>query len=270
MSNYHTVTIPLTAIDGDILSDIVFSNGGLGLEEKEVVYICSFENGFDKDRLFSELSNFLDPDQVVIETKEKQNWMESWKANFKPLEIGKRFLVKPSWIADSDSQRIEIQIDPKMAFGTGTHETTQLILEQLEDIVKQSDTVLDAGTGSGILAIAAEKLGAAKVIAFDNDPVAIENCEENLQLNHCKNVSAFAGEIESISEQFDVVIANINRNILIEIATQLIATCKKDGTLVLSGLLLEDKPAILKAYEHVKLAKSVDKGEWTCLVFKLN
>lgn len=207
-------------------------------------------------------------------SSEVDDWVERWKVNFKPLRIGRHFIVTPTWerIEPEAGDRV-IWIDPGRAFGTGHHETTRLCLEWLERWPEIADagvsrSLLDVGTGSSILAMAAALLGCRRVLGVDNDPEAIEVAVENLELNDLSaRVQLMTGTISDVDEKFDVVIANIQALPLIAMADDLIAHLKRPGRLVLSGILVEQKESILAAFESkgLRAASTITAGEW-CLI----
>jgi ribosomal protein L11 methyltransferase len=166
-----------------------------------------------------------------------------------------------------------ITIDPKMAFGTGHHESTQLIIAGMEEWVKEGMDVLDAGTGSGILAIIADKLGAGSVLAFDNDPVAIKNAFENAQLNGLsKKVNFILANPEMLNpSEYDLILANINSNVLIKYAVLFADLLKKDGKILLSGLLRKDEFKMLQIFNQAGfvLVQKNSKKDWLFLVLEL-
>ncbi|MEZ4699620.1 MAG: 50S ribosomal protein L11 methyltransferase [Rhodothermales bacterium] len=178
----------------------------------------------------------------------QQDWNTPWEASIEPVAAGP-FIVRASWHPPMASERhpIELVIDPKMSFGTGHHESTRLVLGMAPSFIRPGMRVLDAGTGTGILGIAALKLGAAEVIAFDNDPWIEENAKENVQNNGGADAIAVRiGGLEVIPETgFDVVLANINKNVLIAYMPELAARLKPGGTLALAGLLLTDRDEML-------------------------
>jgi ribosomal protein L11 methyltransferase len=157
-----------------------------------------------------------------------------------------------------------------MSFGTGEHQTTKLILRLLEKFVKPGMKVLDVGSGTGILAIASVKLGASKAIAVDSDEICLENCRENSLLNNVSNsLVPLTGNIESVKEkEFDLILANIQRNVLIEIADEIKSKIKSKGIVILSGLLEEDREAIQKKYHSLGFkTQQVEKlDEWIAVV----
>ncbi|MBO6586247.1 MAG: 50S ribosomal protein L11 methyltransferase [Gracilimonas sp.] len=202
-----------------------------------------------------------------------QNWNETWERTIQPQAIG-RFYVHPTWsTTDADiSDKIELMIDPKMAFGTGYHATTRVMLEWLPEVISEGDKVLDAGTGTGILAIAALKLGAESAFGFDIDEWSETNARENVLLNKVENFEVKLGSTEVIpkGEKFDVILANINRNALIELIPELLGFLNEDGKLLLSGLLEEDEPVMLKqeALEKLTHLDTRRHKEWIAILFE--
>ncbi|MEX0722192.1 MAG: 50S ribosomal protein L11 methyltransferase [Balneolaceae bacterium] len=202
-----------------------------------------------------------------------QNWNEEWERTIKPQVIG-RFFVHPTWSAfeEKHQDKIELLIDPKMAFGTGYHATTRVILEWLPEVINLGDKVLDAGTGTGILGIAALKLGAESAFGFDIDEWSEINARENILLNKVENFEVKIGSTEVIppEEKYDIILANINRNALIELVPELINHLKKDGLLLLSGLLKEDEDSILQIpslsdFKHIETRSHL---EWIAVLFE--
>lgn len=191
---------------------------------------------------------------------------------FKPIRISDKILIKQSFNkVENDSCDIVITIDPKMSFGTGEHETTKLVLQLLEEIPLQKKSVLDVGSGTAILAIAAAKLGAEKVLAFDNDEWCFENGIENVKTNDVENiVEVRLCELNNIHENnFDLILANINRNILLEIPDDISKKVEKNGFLILSGLLTSDEEAVKKEYikKGFRFIQSKRMNEWIALKF---
>lgn len=205
----------------------------------------------------------------------EEDWTEGWKKDLKPLRIGRRFVVSPTWeTVGSDADRVIIRIDPGRAFGTGHHATTRLCLEWLEESgmmypAKGSSSFLDVGTGSGILAIAAALAGFVRVVAVDTDPEAIEVAAENVRIN------GMAGRVQlklgsvATRERFDVVIANIQSNPLIGMAQALAGRVADSGRLVLSGILAEQREQVRAAFAAHGVEPLDEKvaGEWCLLVF---
>lgn len=202
-----------------------------------------------------------------------QNWNETWERSIQPQTIGK-FYVHPTWTSfDGDTEgNIELIIDPKMAFGTGYHATTRVMLGWMPEVISEGDTVLDAGTGTGILGIAALKLGAKSAFGFDIDEWSETNARENILLNEVQNFEVKLGSTEVIpkDEKYDVILANINRNALIELIPVLLSFLAEDGKLLLSGLLEEDEPIMLKqpALQSLTHVDTRQHLEWIALLFQ--
>lgn len=196
------------------------------------------------NRLDKGLKELLDrfPEWVVQVkglTVQEEDWATSWKAYFKPVRIGKHFLIKPTWEEVTPTpEDVILELDPGMAFGTGTHATTSLCLDTLEELVKPGMTVFDLGTGSGILAIAAAKLG-AQVEAIDLDPVAVKVAQENIDLNQIsERVTVKRGDLGSVLKgQADLVVANIIADVILILLPDLRRILKDEGEFLASGII---------------------------------
>ena len=166
----------------------------------------------------------------------QKNWNEVWESNFEPIEIGNQIFVRATFHQPKPEFPYEVVIDPKMAFGTGHHQTTSMMLKLMLENDFANKKVLDMGCGTGILAIMASKLGATEVTAIDYDPVCYESTIENAQLNHIENIKALCGSKEVIPyESFDIILANINRNILIDQMERYGKVLETDGEIYFSG-----------------------------------
>jgi ribosomal protein L11 methyltransferase len=206
-----------------------------------------------------------------------EDWSTSWKVNFKPLRIGRRLLIVPSWEAPQPQpDDIVLRLDPGMAFGTGGHETTRLCLELLEQIMDNmptllSPSVLDLGTGSGILAMAAVQLGAGRVCAVDIDPLAVEVARENLEINGLLDqVECSTTPLESLNGCFDVILANILAEELVRLAPALNERLAPGGSLVLSGILAEKEGLVRSGYspQPLEYLGTLSEGEWVALHYR--
>lgn len=201
---------------------------------------------------------------------EKENWNEEWEKSFNPIQVLDKILVRASFHESKPNFEHEIIITPKMSFGTGHHETTSQIMELQLEIDHKNKSVLDVGTGTGILAILAEKLGANEIKAFDIDEWSVENTIENLGLNSCQNIEVALGTIANEpAKTYDIVIANINRNILLD-EISIYATFMKPGAiLMLSGFYEKDIAEIEACCEtnQLKKVKQISKKEWAAVVF---
>ena len=204
----------------------------------------------------------------------EQNWGENWKKFFKPVLVTSRFVVKPPWSSFLlKKNQISITITPGMAFGTGTHATTKLSIRALEErFEKKGPSVLDVGTGSGILSIAAARLGAKEVLGIDTDPVAVEIATENVSQNGVSNIVKIRkGSIGHIRRQFDVVVANIDFRSLRRLKQPLLRRLKRKGLLILSGILKREGDKLRQHYMEAGLlrwTRSTVEGEWVCLTFQ--
>ena len=201
-----------------------------------------------------------------IEEIEERNWNSDWEKGIQPLEVGP-FFIRPTWSnKEPGKDQILMEIDPKMSFGTGYHETTRLMLKKLANLDLTGKKVLDAGTGTGVLGIAALKLGAASVFAFDIDPWSIRNASENALINSVSDKFEIReGGAEVIPEtEFDLAAANINRNEIIRILPVLKKAVAENGNILLSGLLKTDKDMVLKKIKELKLKyiNEVSENEW--------
>ncbi len=206
---------------------------------------------------------------------EEEDYQNSWKKYFYTQKISERFVVKPTW---RDYEPLEdelvIEIDPGRAFGTGTHPTTSLCIKLMEENIKEGNTVIDVGTGSGILMVAAEKLGAGKIVGTDIDATAVEVAIENLELNKIDENKAkvFKGDLISVVEdkKFDVVVANILADVLLILLNDISRVVKKGGLVIFSGIIEDKLEEMKRAIENVDLEileVKADK-EWRAILMK--
>lgn len=199
-------------------------------------------------KILRQLGDANEPD-IQVQALPHQDWNRLWAESVKPLRIGRRIVVRPSWeTVDARPGQIEIILDPKQAFGTGHHATTRMLLEWLEDIMQGGESVLDVGTGSGLLAMAALRLGAARAVGIDHDPVAIDCAHDYAVLNRFGvELSLHCSELNGLSEDrsFDLVLANLDRQTLRQLADQLAG---RTGTrLLVSGLLVDQRDEVAAA-----------------------
>jgi len=266
----------------DVITEFAFSIGCKGIEdldettfEEDTGLRLFFEEDDDPEIIKNSLLLFFEENGIgdVPEMKAvsipKTDWREEWKKTYSPIEAGK-FLVVPAWI-EVETDKIKILIEPKMAFGTGTHETTKLMLQEISKHEFTDKKVFEAGSGSGILAIAAVKLGAESVTAVDIDEESYDNCKENAHLNHAdmKIHTKFTTESDYEAENlYDVVIANINRSVLEELIPGFKKITKPKGMIILSGILIEENA---RMYSRIKEVGGLitdgyyEMNEW-CLI----
>jgi len=200
-----------------------------------------------------------------------QDWNAAWEQSMPPISVGP-FLIKPTWASTprESTEKLVLNIDPKMSFGTGHHESTRLVLRLLPEFIRSGERVLDAGAGTGILTIAALRLGAASAVAFDIDEWAQINIDENLALNGL-TADFRTGDISLVPEiGFDIVLANINRNVLIELMSEISFRVRDGGHVILSGLLCDDKGILLKIAGQYNLCavREETEGEWWSVVLR--
>lgn len=209
--------------------------------------------------------------EVTLGEVSEDDWANSWKKFFKPTKIGSKIVIKPTWEEyDLQQGEIIVEMDPGMAFGTGTHETTAMCIEMLEKHVKCGTTVLDVGCGSGILSIAAIKLGAGQGAGIDIDENAIRISRENAKINDVAHRIEFRhGKIdEVVYEEYHIVVANILADVIVDMVPEIKRCMKCYGTFIASGIIQEKEEMVTKALEEVGLniVEVIRRGEWVCLV----
>ena len=200
------------------------------------------------------------------------NWNTTWESSFQPVAVEGFCTVRAAFHPPATETPYEIIVTPKMSFGTGHHATTRLIMEAMRSLDFRGKHVLDFGTGTGILAILAAKLGAESVVAIDNDEWSVTNAEENIAANGTTDIRILHGSLEAAgSAAFDIILANINRHILLQYMPLFPATLRPGGTLLLSGILTADEAVILPAAKNEGFVhqKTLDGSGWLAIVFCL-
>jgi ribosomal protein L11 methyltransferase len=213
--------------------------------------------------------------RISYKELDEQDWAHAWKAYFWPRKISSHMVVKPTWRDyQADPDDIVIELDPGMAFGTGTHPTTALCIRMIEKYLSTGDSFLDVGTGSGILMIAAAKLGAGRLCGIDKDEVAVEVAAQNLQLNNI-NPKIFrlttGNLVAEINESFSFVAANIFSHVILELLQDISRVLTDDGILVCSGIIEENKQTVISAMENIgfEIVETAVKEEWVAIVGRL-
>ena len=208
---------------------------------------------------------------VETEGVEQEDWQNGWRKYYHPMDVGQRLAIVPSW-QDYDTDRVKLILDPGLAFGTGGHETTNLCLEVLDERVKGGERVLDIGTGSGILAIAALKLGAAVAEGVDIDPVAVRTAGENAALNGVADkLTVLVGDLsDKASGKYDIITANIVANAIMSLAPAVPGLMADDAVFIASGIIDSRKDEVIAALEAAGLAvlEVKEKRGWECIVCK--
>ena len=218
---------------------------------------------------------------ITLKNVCEEDWENNWKKYFKPFNIGKNLLIKPTWesVENVDNRKI-LEIDPGSSFGTGTHETTKLCLEAVERIINENDEVLDLGTGSGILSIGAYLLGAKDLTIVDIDQNSVRVAKENLDQNNIPEdkIDAYCGNIildlelknKIAHKKYDLVMANIVADVLKAMSGHFSDFLKDDGTLIISGIISErcDEVVDVIVEKGFKVVESYEEGDWSCVVLK--
>ncbi len=237
----------------------------------QVVVTGLFESDINSQAILTEISEQLPHSTLPpheISRLEEKAWEREWMKDFHPMRFGRRTWICPSWLPVPDPSAVNILLDPGLAFGTGTHPTTALCLQWLDEHIRGGETVIDFGCGSGILAIAAVKLGAAKVWAIDNDPQALTATKNNAQNNGVESSIYCADDRQSLDIQADIIMANILANPLISLESLFNQHIKQKGMAILSGILGEQRDSVIDAYnKNFELVSSATQDEWCRLDF---
>lgn len=293
MNNYFELKISINPDIEDIVSDICFSNfacEGVVLAEEDwkdlemtattrgtlkvflteitsnPIEVLKTEREILKSRGFSdeELGSW----EITVDEKENQDWSKKWKEKWTVTHVTENIAVVPSWLEYLPKENeITITLDPGCAFGTGTHQTTQLCMKAIEKYLKKGDSVADIGTGSGILAICAKKFGASSAYGCDNDESVIDVCIENAKINN-EFCSFELKTADKLTEKYDFVCANILHNVLAEIMGDLKNIMKPHAKMVLSGILEEKSPVVLEAIEreNLKIIETLHQDQWVAFI----
>ena len=289
MKRWLVVELLIPEEFGEAVSNFLIEQGATGIEEldgdlKWERLRTYFPQDGREERILHALHRYLKSLQKIapeiprakIKTASlpEQDWGENWKRFFKPVQVTSRFVVKPPWSKIRLKRgQIPIEITPGMAFGTGTHATTILCIQALgEELQKRGLSVLDVGTGSGILSIIAAKSGAKAVWGIDIDGVAVENAKENVEKNQVLDIVKIRkGSIGDLHKKFNVVVANIDLKSLRRMRKPLLNHLKNQGFLILSGILEKEEERLREHYLKTGLLrwiKVVQREEWVCLTFK--
>jgi ribosomal protein L11 methyltransferase len=275
--SYYEFTISIAEPYADVLIQRLMNQGCLGIVEQNESLIAYFPDKMDisiiiKDLLISKsLLEKTDLCQTLTFSYKiipHQDWNESWKKGFFPIDVGTNFTILPPWEHES-AGRINLIVDPSMAFGTGHHETTRSCLVLMEKYARRAarESFLDVGTGTGILAIAAAKLGYQRVVGVDTDILAVDAARLNIILNHTPLVDIREGSISSVIETYDFITANIISGVLIEITPAIAGHLKPGGIAVFSGILDEQTRDVIESVIKAGLiiVEQYPDGKWVSL-----
>jgi ribosomal protein L11 methyltransferase len=279
MKNYFVYKIFTDPFIPDFLSGILweFDIAGLIEEDDNLKIFAGEDSNISIKAIEDSLKklkedNLINSFRIEKEILEDKNWNELWEKSREVIKVSERIVVKPSFKKyTAKENEIVLTIDPKMSFGTGEHQSTKLVLRLLEKYVKKGMKVLDVGSGTGVLAIASVKLGATNAVAIDFDETCFDNCNENCVVNEVENsVEVRTGEIKDAEEtNFDLILANIHKNVLLEIADEIKKRIRKNGTVIFSGLLNSDQKDIEAKYHSLGFrTEQIEKmDEWIAIVF---
>jgi len=260
------VTIQTTELQ-EILIALMGELGYEGFEQEELLLRAYVpEDRYDESALVELLRQYgLTYEQQRLA---ERNWNEEWEKNFEPVVVDKFCAIRAHFHAPVMQVEHDLVITPKMSFGTGHHATTFMMIRAMGELDFRGKRVLDFGTGTGVLAILAERLGAESVLAIDNDDWSIANAEENIETNGCKRVKVSkVDSLSAVDEQFDVLLANINKHVILAEMDAMGQHLAKGGVILLSGLLEDDYKDIENESVKIKYSISVrmTKGAWICL-----
>jgi ribosomal protein L11 methyltransferase len=252
--------------------------GATGLEERDettlvcesapgqAVVIAAFPDDAAAQYALEEIRQEYEAELVYVP---HEDWATEWRRGFSAQRIGRRLLLHPSWESvESEPDDVVLTIDPENAFGSGDHETTRLVLQILDQRVAGGERVLDVGCGSGVLSVAAIRLGAASAVAIDIDEDAVVVARRNAELNGVgPAVEVSTRTLGDLDGAYDIVLANIETRVLIDMPNELQAHIAPGGILVLSGILLGERDELLAAYAPMRLEECLEEGEWcACLL----
>ena len=294
MNNYFELQISINPDMEDIVSDIFFTNfdcEGVVLEEETYkdlemtsttrgklrVFLTSYPTNLNEilstERELMKSRGFSDEElgswEIALDEKENQDWSKKWKEKWTVTHVTDKIAVVPSWLNYEPREgEITITLDPGCAFGTGTHQTTQLCMKALGKYLKKGDAVADIGTGSGILSILAKKLGGSKVYGCDIDETVIDVCKQNAEINGITDITFELNSADKITEKYDFVCANILHFVLAEIMGDLKNIMKPNALMSLSGILDEKKDMVLEAIEreNLKIIDTISQDQWISYV----
>lgn len=274
------------------VADVEFKKKNLGFADFINESVLTIEEGAMVKGYFKDSENFMNTLNYIKESVDKlgefgfdkgegivtyhkvneDDWANNWKQYYKPTKVGEHIVVKPTWEEYEEKPgEVVVELDPGMAFGIGTHETTRMCIKALEKKVKKDTTVFDIGTGSGILSIAAAKLGAKHVVGVDLDPVAVESAKKNLEFNKVNNIEILYGDLMEVVEgKADIVVANILADIIMFLSEGVRAFIEDGGYFIASGILNTQRDKVtdkLKALDF-KIEEVMEDGEWICIIAK--
>jgi ribosomal protein L11 methyltransferase len=255
--------------EADIIIAQLGDEGFDGFEETTPTSLLAYIS----EQLYTQLDweNIQQPHwKCTVEKLAPKNWNAEWEANFQPVEVPGFCMVRAAFHPPAVNMPYEIIITPKMSFGTGHHATTYMMMQAMQPLDFTNKKVFDFGTGTGILAILAEKLGADKTVAIDNDFWCIENSVENIAVNNCSKIEISQADTVPVGAKFDIILANINKNVLLNTIPQQKDLLSVNGILIMSGLLKGDEEVIVNMAKNnqLNLVKRWERDNWIALQFE--
>lgn len=269
MERYIKIEIEkLSAEQADILIAELADNNFYAFEQEEKkIFAYIKEKDFDDQALKELLPPSVHFTKTYIESK---NWNQQWESGFQPVVINDFAVIRPEFHDAVKNVKHDLIITPKMSFGTGHHATTFLMISLMEKIDFHNKAVIDFGTGTGVLAILSEKLGATNIVAVDYDEWSIQNSKENIEANHCNKILVEKQDNISGFNSVDIILANITMNILIESASSIGAKIKAGGYLLTSGYLVSDEKRMMDEFHKKQFVKKniFRKDNWSAILFE--
>jgi ribosomal protein L11 methyltransferase len=269
MDQFTTVSFKGSEEQTGIITALLMGIGFEGIEEQEELTIASIPSSLFKEesvrKIFADFSL-----NYSLGNVEQQNWNASWEQSFEPVVIGDFAAVRASFHQPVLGVQHDIIITPKMSFGTGHHATTYMMMQQMQALDFKDKSVIDFGTGTGVLAILAEKLGAKNILALDNDEWSINNAKENLEANHCSKISLVLADEMPGHNKAGILLANINLNVIAANLGRLKKACFANTDILLSGFLSEDEQQMhdLLSKHGFGIIKNIYKNNWMTILAK--
>lgn len=300
MNDYNQIKVTVKKEDADTATAVMTAMdffGGLMIEDFSDIDTCPWdyvdEELLKKDKTIVSISGYMETNENVVSVVEQlkimlpqdarvevisvneDDWANNWKKYYHPIHVGKNLVIKPSWI-DYEKQEndIIVELDPGMAFGTGTHETTRMCMAHLEKYINENSRVLDVGCGSGILSITSLLIGAKEVTGVDIDPVAVKVAIENGEMNNFKapqyNIKR-GNLVDEAEGKYDVIVANIIADVIIGVCGDVRQFVADDGVFISSGIIVDRKEDVKKAFAEngYTIIEEVEEGEWVSFVCKI-
>ncbi|MCF7740426.1 MAG: 50S ribosomal protein L11 methyltransferase [Candidatus Marinimicrobia bacterium] len=273
--SWKKITISHLDKDPEVLLPTLYEFKTLGLEQKENSLEVYFSDKANSEQITKkiqkDLKKYKIQGRITVQVLKNEDWHLTWKKDFHPIKVSEKIRITPAWIQPDTRSHIEIKINPGMAFGTGTHATTQLALQLLERYLEPGQNILDAGCGSGILTVAALKLGAKSVESWDISDDVRENFAEHMQLNDCpEQYSLVIGDVtEKNDYPFDLVLSNIQKNVNLKLLQSLVNN-EYQGTMIFTGLLKEDEQEFRTTLKtnNKNVLEKLEQKNWIALAAK--